>query len=125
MFMWNLFLFWQRETWRAWWRQPGTLMPAIIAVVFVLITWFIASKPVSSDTVILRYSIYFGTNWLAPSAWKFLLPALNTIIVVSDLMLAYVVTRSSLALRYLWLWSAVFMAIGFCWLSWLLFRINV
>ncbi|KKS74879.1 MAG: hypothetical protein UV47_C0004G0008 [Parcubacteria group bacterium GW2011_GWA2_42_80] len=122
--MWRLFLFWQRETWRAWWRRPAVFMPAVIATVFIIICWYLATKMIQSETLIMRYSIYVGTNWLTPGKWILILPSLATVIVGINLALAYLVSRSSLALRYLWLWSAVFMAVGWCWLSWLILRIN-
>ncbi len=118
------FLFWQRENWRAFWRRPASFVPAIVAVIFVVLNWFMATKLWQFDTVIMRYSIYVGTNWLAPGKWIFILPAITSFMVVVDFTLAYVLTRSSLALRYLWLWSAVFVAVGAYWLSWLLWRIN-
>lgn len=118
------FLFWQRETWRAFWRRPASFIPVLIALIFVGLNWFIAAKLFRFDTVIMRYSIYVGTNWLAPGNWIFILPGLTSLIVLVDFALAYLVARSSLALRYLWLWSAVFVSLGACWLAWLLLRIN-
>ena len=120
----GLFLFWQREIWRAFWRRPAVFVPAVIAVIFLVICWFIASKLLQTETVIMRYSIYVGTSWLAPAKMIIILPTMATIIVLFDLVMAYLVTRSTLALRYLWLWSAVFVAAGSSWLSWLLLRIN-
>ena len=122
--MWRLFLFWQRETWRAWWRRPAVFLPGIIAAIFIIICWFMATRIIQSETFIMRYSIFVGTNWLTSSKWILLLPSLATVIVGFDLVLAYLVARSSLVLRYLWLWTAVFMAAGWCWLIWLLQRIN-
>lgn len=118
------FLFWQRETWRAFWRRPASFIPVLIAIIFVSLNWFVATKLWQFDTVIMRYSIYVGTNWLAPGSWIFILPGIATFIVLIDLVLAYLVARSSLALRYLWLWTAVFVSVGAYWLSWLLLRIN-
>lgn len=122
--MWNLILFWQRETWRAFWRRPSVYIPAIIAFCLVAVCWYLAIKVLEQDTLIMRYSIYVGTNWLVPARWIYNLPTLSTISVIFDLALAYLVARSSLVIRYLWLWTAVFMSAGFSWLGWLLLRIN-
>ena len=122
--MWRLFVFWQRETWRAFWRRPAVYLPALVATGFVVANWFLVMGLPSIETVIMRYSIYVGTNWLALEWWKYAVPGVATLVVVVDVLLAYQVARSSLALRYLWLWTAVGVAAGFCWLSWLLVRIN-
>lgn len=120
-----LFWSWERETWRAFWRRPSSFVPSLLAIVSLLLNWFIASRMWQMGSVIMRYSIYVGANWLAAGKWIVILPATATVIVVLDLVLAYAVTRASLVLRYLWLWSAVFVSVGSLWLSWLLFRINV
>ncbi|HLD85999.1 MAG TPA: hypothetical protein VJA28_00940 [Patescibacteria group bacterium] len=122
--MWRLFLFWQRETWRAFWRRPPVLTPAIMTVVLVALSWFMAARVLPSEVAIMRYSIYVGTNWLVPAGWIFILPAIATLVAVFDFSLAYGATRASLILRYLWLWAAVFVAAGTSWLGWLLLRIN-
>lgn len=122
--MWRLFVFWQRETWRAFWRRPAVYLPVVLAAGFVIANWFLVMSLPPTETVIMRYSIYVGTNWLAVEWWKYAMPGTATLLVALDVALAYLVTRSSLALRYLWLWTAVAVAAGFCWLSWLLVRIN-
>lgn len=123
-YMWHLILFWQRETWRAFWRRPTVYLPAALAFCLLVVTWYLVVRVWQQETVIMRYSIYVGTNWLVPAGWLYILPVLATITVLVDLILAYVIARSSLVIRYLWLWLAVFMASGFAWLSWLFFRIN-
>lgn len=121
----RLLSFWQKENWRSFWRRPAIYMPALLSVVLVLINWYLASRFLAQENIILRYSIYVGANWLTPARWVFLVPGVASLVIIADLSLAYVIARSSLVLKYLWLWSAVFMAAGFLWLTWLLWRINI
>ena len=52
--MWRLFLFWQRETWRAFWRRPPVLTPAIMTVVLVALSWFMAARVLPSEVATTR-----------------------------------------------------------------------
>lgn len=72
----------------------------------------------------LRYSIYFGPNWVVSPAWLIALPAVASLLVIIDLFLAYIVGRGTVILAHLWLWTAVVMAAGFMWLEWLLVGFN-
>ena len=120
-----LFL-WQRESWRAFWRQRTVVVPLMLAAVLLVAGWLVALTRPAPLTVSLaaRYSIYVGTNWLT-EPWVFwLVPGLATLFVVLDVALAYTIARRTLVLRYLWLWSAVVLALGFLWLAVLLSRFN-
>jgi len=120
-----LFL-WQRESWRAFWREPAIAVPLLLAGALVLAGWLtVLFKPTPvTDSLAARYSIYLGTNWLT-YPWVFwVVPGLATVFVVLDVALAYTVARRTLVLRYLWLWSAVAVALGFLWLAVLLGRFN-
>jgi hypothetical protein len=121
----HVFLFWRRETWRFFWRRPSVLVPATLTVVLLVVNWYVSAKYLTLDTVILRYSIYVGTNWLTPARWIFWLPLGGSLIAAVDIGLAYFIARNSLVLRYLLLWSAAFSAGGLLWLNWLLFRVNI
>ncbi len=123
--IWRSFLFWQRENWRAFWRRPAVLVPAILAFLSLIFLWYLSIKLLSLETVILRYSIYVGANWLVSGFWFIIMPSIATIMVLIDLVLAYFVSRTSLALVYLWLWTAVFIVVSAIWLCWLLIRINI
>ncbi len=122
--MWAKILFWKRDTWRVWWRRPLVYIPTFLAGLGLVLTWYLAFQVVVEDAVIMRYSIYVGTNWLAPQSWIYNIPITATAIVLIDLFLAYSLARTSLIIRYLLLWVGVFSALGFSWLAWLLLRIN-
>ncbi len=118
------FLLWQREAWRAFWRQKATLTPAIITGAVLVAMWVVTFQLPPSELVIMRYSIYVGPTWIAPMRGLILVPLTGSLFAVADLAFAYLLGRSSVALKYLWLWSAVAMSLGFLWLNWLLVRIN-
>ena len=118
------FLLWQREAWRAFWRQRTTLIPAGITGAILTATWVVAFQLPDSELVIMRYSIYVGPTWIAPTRWLIAVPLTGSLFALLNLTLAYVAGRSSVAIKYLWLWSAVVVSLGFLWLMWLLIRIN-
>jgi hypothetical protein len=118
------FLLWQREAWRAFWRQRATFTPAIITGVLLAANWALVFQVPSSELVIMRYSIYVGPTWIAPTRSLIIVPLVGSIFALVNLALAYVAGRSSVLLKYLWLWAAVVMAGGWLWLGWLLVRIN-
>ncbi len=120
------FFLWQRESWRAFWHQRGVVAPLSLAGLLVLASWVVGfTRPaLLTDALAARYSIYVGTNWLTDSWVFWVVPGLATLFVALDVALAYTVARRTLALRYLWLWSAVGISLGFLWLSVLLWRFN-
>ncbi|MBI5465885.1 MAG: hypothetical protein HY974_01195 [Candidatus Kerfeldbacteria bacterium] len=122
---WLSFL-WQRESWRAFLRRRGIIIPALLALGLVLLNWlliFLAPpSPVQSFT--LRYSIYFGPNWVVAPSSLVVLPVLSSLLVGLDLFLAYVVGRGTVILAHVWLWTGVAVALGLLWLSWLLVGFN-
>ncbi len=118
------FWVWRREGWRAFWRRPGVAVVAAVAVLLAAVSWYLAWLVPPADSLILRYSVYVGANWLAEPGRRYLVPTLATVFVALDLALAYLSGRHSGLLRQAWLWSGVLVAAAALWLSWLLFRIN-
>jgi hypothetical protein len=120
------FFLWQRESWRAFWRQRSVMTPLFSIAVILIITWVtVITAPISSDnSFALRYSIYVGINWLTEPFYFYLLPIVATIFVVINVFLSYTLARRSLVLKYLWLWATVFIVGGFLWLAWLLRSFN-
>jgi hypothetical protein len=120
------FFLWQRESWRAFWRQWAVMAPLLLSAVILVLIWIVViTASVSQDnSFALRYSIYVGTNWLTEPYYFYLIPAVATIFVVSNVFLSYTLTRRSLVLKYLWLWVTVFMVGGFLWLALLLKSFN-
>jgi hypothetical protein len=117
---------WQRESWRAFWRQPGVVVPLSLAVLIILTTWVVVlTAPTPFENSLrLRYSIYVGTNWLTGPRAFWLVPGFATLCVLSNVAFAYTIARRTLVLRYFWLWSAVVVALGWFWLAVLLRQFN-
>ncbi len=117
---------WQREAWRAFWRQPGVAVPLVLSCLFLLATWVVvltAPAPFA-NSLRLRYSIYVGTNWLTDRVGFLLVPGVATVCLVANVACAYTVARRTLALRYFWLWAAVVVGAGWLWLTVLLRQFN-
>lgn len=123
----GLFLSWQRESLRSFLRQRNTLVPIAIAVLAVAATWVgvIRIPSYTNQSFVLRYSMYVGTNWLTAAYWFFMVPIVSTLLVLLNCTLAYLVGRNTLLIKYLWLWSAAAVALGFWWLSVLLIWYNI
>lgn len=122
---WSIFL-WQRESWRAFWRQRTIVVPLLAAAVLVVVCWVsvsMAPKPLD-NALVLRYSIYLGINWLTDPFWIWIVPVASTVTVALNVVLAYTIGRSGLVLKYVWLWMSVALAGGWLWLLWLLARFN-
>lgn len=120
------FFLWQRESWRAFWRQRTVAIPLALAVALVLATWTVVlTAPIPfASSLRLRYSIYFGANWLADPVAFWLVPGAATLCLIIDIGFAYTLARRTLALRYLWLWSGAAVGAGWFWLALLLRRFN-
>jgi len=117
---------WQRELWRAFWRQYSVVIPLALTVVALVAIWFLAINFVNSsaDLVTLRYSLYIGSNWLASPREFLFLPLAATLCIAIDLVLSYLVGRRTIIIRYLFLWASVGTAVGFLWLVMLLISFN-
>jgi len=117
---------WKHESWWGFLRRRSIIIPSALAVILVGLIWLLAFlAPVSpAQSFTLRYSIYFGPNWIVSPAWLIALPAIASIIVTIDLFLAYIVGRGTVIMAHIWVWTAVAVAAGFMWLEWLLVGFN-
>lgn len=119
-------ILWRRELWLSFWRRRLVVTPVVITVLAVLLNWVlvVSVMPTLGETITLRYSIYFGSNWLVDKIYLLVVPTLALFFAVFNFWLAYKLSRGSIILRVMALWGNVFVTFAAFWLSILLVWYN-
>ncbi len=112
--------------WRVYWRSPKVLLPLCLSLFINLLVWLLPYWQLSfdNDFLTIRYSIYVGSNWLAPQYFIFLPALVYLLFIIFNIFISYLVGKASLILRSLLLWQTVIIGLAFCWLELLLIVFN-
>jgi len=126
MWSFNYFWQWRRETWRAFWRQPGITGAIGLNIIILAANWWLAlyNWPSRDNFSVIRYSAALGPNWVGDNLSLILLPLTATGFALINVALAYSVGRRTLILKQVWLWLSCLISLGFLGQTVLLFWLN-